>query len=199
LSPPLFIQRDQELAAHDWDDPVALSEFVPEWVPYLPKYRYFFLLHIDRCLITAIGYWSMKDNVPTPYAIDPLIGEGSSPGKKRKYSHSKSSTVSSDKESNMTSFISDFPISPLAGMFPALLNFCHVKYMLDGSSGVSTTTTTSTSSTDNENDSSNKNDSDSKDDNNLLKPTSTLAPFNPSTISSPQSLMQTSGIENRLI
>jgi len=64
------------------------------------------------------GYWSMKDNVPSPYVIDPLIGEGASPGKKRKYSHNNASSKPTDKaekdssSTNLTPFISEFPISP---------------------------------------------------------------------------------------
>jgi hypothetical protein len=61
------------------------------------------------------GYWSMKDNVPSPYVIDTMIGDGS-PTKKRKYvqggNGNAKNTASSDKDkdSNMTAFISDFPV-----------------------------------------------------------------------------------------
>lgn len=34
---------------------------------------------------TCIGYWSLKDNVPSPYLIDPVVGEGSPKNNKRKY------------------------------------------------------------------------------------------------------------------
>lgn len=60
----------------------------------------------------------MKDNVPSPYVIDPLIGDGSPhPPKKRKYAHTTSSTTKpspsseKDKDPNMTPFISEFPLS----------------------------------------------------------------------------------------
>lgn len=56
------------------------------------------LFTIGRCLITTIAYWKMKDYVPSPYAIDPMIRRGSRLGKKRKYSHAKSCTLSSDEE-----------------------------------------------------------------------------------------------------
>lgn len=60
----------------------------------------------------------MKDNVPSPYVIDPLIGDGSPSNKKRKYVHTNSGSNSKnsasdkdkDKDSNMTAFISDFTI-----------------------------------------------------------------------------------------
>jgi len=75
---------------------------------------------MDIIFIKNTGYWSMKDNVPSPYVIDPLIGEGASPGKKRKYSHSTAKPPPvhiQEKEKDavstpLTPFISDFPISP---------------------------------------------------------------------------------------
>jgi hypothetical protein len=126
------------------------------------------------------GYWSMKDNVPSPYVIDPLIGggDGSSPGKKRKYSHTKSSSGFTDKEkdTNLTPFISDFSISQDT----------------TSSSGI-----TNTSNDNNENDNkNNNNDKDSnnshhKDGDNLGKAV-TLPPFNltsNSLLPSPQVLL----------
>lgn len=80
------------------------------------------------------GYWSMKDNVPSPYVIDPLIGEPAKTGK-RKYvattNGSKSGMSDKDKDTNMTPFISEFPINTLN---------------LDGTNGNTTTITATTSS-----------------------------------------------------
>lgn len=72
----------------------------------------------------------MKDNVPSPYVMDTMIGER--PPKKPKYDHPNNapciassakptSTSEKEKDTVMSPFISDFPI---LGM--TLLSYCYL-------------------------------------------------------------------------